>query len=177
MKEAEFPRPGSLLYGIFSDGQDRTSAAVRLLRFVNRFLTPLYHLYILPLLGFGGIFLVLTTKGRKTVRKQRTPLEYHKLNGVIHLLSSRGEKADWIRNIRAYPDDGWVQVGFRSFRARVKIIQDPSEIESFLRWYSKNHANFAGAFYGWHAKRDDPDTADFSTLAKHLILVRVYRSE
>lgn len=170
----EFPRPGSFLYEMFSDEQDRTSKAVRLLKFVNRFVTPLYQMYMLPLLGFGRIFLVLTTKGRKTGRRRRTPLEYHKVNGVIHLLSSRGEKADWIRNIRACPDDVWVQVGFRSFRARVEIVQDTSEIESFIRWYSRNHANFARAFYGWNAKRDNPDTADFSSFAENLTLVRVH---
>jgi len=172
---SEFPRPGSFLYEMIRGGQDRSGKKVMLLRFVNRFVTPLYRTYVLPLLGFGRIFLVLTTKGRKTGRRRRTPLEYHKVNGVIHLLSSRGDKADWIRNIRAYPEDVWVQVGFRSFRARVEIIQDISEIEGFMRWYSRNHPNLARAFYGWDAERDDADTADFSSFAENLTLVRVYR--
>jgi len=170
----EFPRSGSLLYEMIRSGQGRSNKAVRLLRFVNRFVTPLYRMYILPPLGFGRIFLVLTTKGRKTRRRRRTPLEYHKVNGVVHLLSSRGDKADWIRNIRAYPDDVWVQVGFRKFRARAEIIKDISEIECFMRWYSRNHPNLARAFYGWDPKRDYPDTADFSSFARHLTLLRVY---
>jgi len=171
---SDFPRPNSFLSDMIRGGQDRSSKAVRLLRFVNRFVAPLYLMYVLPLLGFGRIFLVLTTKGRKTGKNRRTPLEYHKINNIIHLLSSRGEKADWIRNIKAYPDNVWAQAGFRKFRARAEIIKDISEIECFMRWYSRNHPNLARAFYGWDPKRDDPDTADFSSFAKHLTLVRVY---
>jgi deazaflavin-dependent oxidoreductase (nitroreductase family) len=174
MAVSDFPRPDSFLFDMIRSGQDRSSKAVRLLMFVNRFVAPLYMMYVLPLLGFGRILLLLTTKGRKTGRKRRTPLEYQRINGVIHLLSSRGDKADWILNVRAHPDDIWVQVGFHSFHVRVEIIRDISEVEDFMRWYSINHPNFARAFYGWDAKRDDPDTADFSSFAEQLILLRVH---
>ena len=69
-----------------------------------------------------------------------------------------------------------MQVGFRSFNARVKIIEGMSEIEKFLKWYSKNHPRFAKVFYGWDPKRDNPDTADFSSFANYLTLLLVHRA-
>lgn len=173
--KGEFPRPGSFLYEMIYGEQKRDTKTVRHLRFWNKFVTPLYRVYVLPLLGFGRILLILTTKGRITGKKRRTPLEYHRIDGAIHLLSSRGEKADWIRNIRANPDDVWARVGFHGFHARVEIIEDISKIEEFLRWYSEKHPRSARAFYGWDPKRDNPDTADFSSFAKYLTLLRVHR--
>jgi deazaflavin-dependent oxidoreductase (nitroreductase family) len=134
-------------------------------------------MYIFPLLGLGRIFLLLTTKGRKSGKDRRTPLEYHKVSGVIHILSARGEKANWIQNMRAQPDKIRVQVGFRSFNARAEIIDDSSTIENFLRWYSRNHPRLAKVFFGWDPKHDNPATADFSSFAKYLTLVRIHRME
>jgi deazaflavin-dependent oxidoreductase (nitroreductase family) len=128
-------------------------------------------------MGFGRVILILTTKGGKTGKKRRTPLEYHRVDGVIHLLSCRGKKADWLRNIQAHPDDVWVQVGFRRFRARIEIIEDFTMIERFLKWYSMNHPNLAGRFYGWDLVHDNPDTANFSSLTEYLVLARVHRWE
>lgn len=172
-----FPRQGSFLYELIINEQKRDSKTIKWLRFGNKFVTPLYRMYLLPLLGFGRILLILTTKGRKTGKLRRTPLEYHRVNNVIHILSCRGEKADWLKNIRAYPDDVWVQVGFSRFHVRVEIIEKLTEIESFLRWYSINHPTFAKRFYGWDRVHDNTDTADFSSFAEYLILARVYRWE
>ena len=175
MTTEAFPRPGSFLHELISGRQKRESKTMRQLRLGNKFVTPLYRMYLLPLLGFGRILLVLTTKGRKTGKERRTPLEYHRVDGVIHLLSCRGEKADWLKNIRAYPDDVFVQVGFSRFHPRVEIIEDAAEIQSFLKWYSGNHPNCAKRFYGWDPLKDNPDTTDFSSLAQYLILARVHR--
>jgi len=78
---------------------------------------------------------------------------------------------------QAHPDDVWVQVGFSRFRARVEIITNLTEIESFLKWYSINHPNLAERFYGWDPVHDNPDTADLSSFAEYLVLAEVNRWE
>ena len=66
-------------------------------------MVPLYRLKILPLFGLGKIFLLLITKGRITDKKRRTPLEYHRINGVITIFSARGEESGWMKNILKNP--------------------------------------------------------------------------
>ena len=138
---SELPRPGSEVYNrIFGDERTRKKDLKRSKTYNKYFFIPLYKIRLLPLLGFGRFgLLLLEHKGRKTGRKRTTPVGYRSLDGVIHLIPTRGEKADWLRNIRANPDDVHVQVGFRKFHAKVTIIDDRSERERFWRWFVKNN--------------------------------------
>jgi len=85
------PRSGSALYNMNHPDEKIRVKTLKKYKSLNKYLViPLYRLRILPLLGFGRIFLILTTIGRKTGKKRRTPLEYHWIEGIMTILSGRG---------------------------------------------------------------------------------------
>lgn len=129
----------------------------------------------MPLIGLGRFFLLLKHKGRKTGKTRTTPVNYYRRNCVIHIHSTRGENADWMKNIRANPNDVYVQVGFRRFHAKVEILDGLSERENYWRWFVKKHLRIAKSLIGWDSKRDNPETADLSFLVKNITVVRLHR--
>ncbi len=172
----EFPRPGSRVYNrMLADERTKKKDLKRAKRYNKYFIIPLYRIRLLPLIGFGRFGLLLQHKGRKTGKKRTTPIGYYRRDGVIHIISGRGEKADWLKNIRANPDDVYVQVGFRKFHAKVEIIDDLSERDDFWRWFVKKHPRSAKSFVGWNPKRDNPETTDLSFLVENLATVRLHR--
>ena len=65
--EEEIPRTGSALYNLNHPDEKIRKKTLKKYKRINKYLVlPLYRLRILPLLGFGRIFLILTTKGRIT---------------------------------------------------------------------------------------------------------------
>jgi deazaflavin-dependent oxidoreductase (nitroreductase family) len=175
--EDSIPRPGSVIYNIIVDDQTKQKKAINRFKRINKYLVvPLYRMRLLPLIGFGRIFVLLSTRGRKTGKKRFTPLEYHRIDGVIHVFSSRGEKADWYRNMLARPDDVEVLVGFRRRQAKVEIINNFAQFKDLMRWYVTKHPRLAKSFLGWDVKKDDPEKADFSKIAKLLRIVRVHET-
>ncbi|MFX1417945.1 MAG: nitroreductase/quinone reductase family protein [Promethearchaeota archaeon] len=175
-KEEEFPRTGSMLYNLlFADNETKDKLLKRFKKLNKYLIIPLYRIKFLPLLGFGKIFLLLITKGRISGKKKRTPLEYHIFNGTITVVSARGEEADWLKNIRANPNEVWVKHGFHSFHARIAFITDEEEILKLIKWYVTKHKRIAKLIFGWNPKLDDPETADFSKLIQLIILVQFHR--
>ncbi|MHA2293963.1 MAG: nitroreductase family deazaflavin-dependent oxidoreductase [Candidatus Hodarchaeales archaeon] len=171
----KFPVNGTFFYNLIHFEAKSLPNSIKWFRRLNRvFVIPMYRLRILPLFGIGKIFLLLTTTGRKSMKKRRTPLEFHRINDKIHIISSRGEKADWIKNMRTYPNKVWVQIGFHGFKAEFEIIEDAKEREKFFYWYSIHHPKAAKTGYGWEKSLHDPETADFSLLAKHMTIVRIH---
>ena len=80
INEDLLPRPGSSLYNLNHDDLMIKNKTLKKFKIYNKYLViPLYRLKILPLLGFGSIFLILMTRGRKTGKKRRTPLEYRRI--------------------------------------------------------------------------------------------------
>lgn len=51
----------------------------------------------------GRLFLVLTTRGRRTRLPRHTALEYHRWRGRIHVFNAFGMASDWYRNLLADP--------------------------------------------------------------------------
>ncbi|MFW9994692.1 MAG: nitroreductase family deazaflavin-dependent oxidoreductase [Candidatus Odinarchaeota archaeon] len=176
-RTGEFPRPGSVLFNTLCAGEKAQQKTINQFKRVNKFLTiPLYRLRLLPLLGFGRIFLLLSTRGRKSGKIRRTPLEYRRINGIIHVFASRGAKTDWYRNMRATPSDIHVQLGLRRFRARADFVEDQAELEEIMRYYVKHYPKASKTLFGWNSKLDDPETADLSSLARLLKIVRLSKS-
>jgi deazaflavin-dependent oxidoreductase (nitroreductase family) len=62
----------------------------------------------------GRLILLLTTTGRRSGRKRVTALQYEMVAGEYWLGSSRGMRADWVRNLVADPI---VEVGTRDASA------------------------------------------------------------
>jgi deazaflavin-dependent oxidoreductase (nitroreductase family) len=142
----------------------------------NKFLViPLYRLKILPLLGFGRIFLILTTQGRKTGKKRRTPLEYHRIEDIITIFSGRGEEAGWMKNIRVHPDALMVRHGFHRFQPQVEFVTNEDQKLEIMKWYVVNYGRAAKMLFGWNPKVDDPETTNFTNLLKLISIIKLER--
>jgi len=170
------PRRGSPLYNLNHEDENIRKKTLRKWRIANRFLVlPLYRLRIMPLIGFGRIFLILTTKGRITGKKRKTPLEYHRIEGVITIFSSRGEEAGWVKNMRVYPDAISVRHGFHHFQPQLEFVTNEDQKLNVMKWYVVNHGRSAKMLFGWKPKIDDPETTDFSKMLNMISIIRFYR--
>ena len=174
--EELLPRPGSPLFNLNLDNVEEKKKTLRKWRLLNKyFVLPLYRLRILPLFGFGRIFLIITTKGRKSGKKRRTPLEYHRIDGVITVFSSRGDESGWMKNIRADPDALTVRYGFHHFQPQLEIVGNIDEKLRIMKWYLVNHGRSSKMLFGWNPKTDDPETTDYTNLLKMLTIIRLHR--
>ncbi|MFX0083370.1 MAG: nitroreductase family deazaflavin-dependent oxidoreductase [Candidatus Hodarchaeota archaeon] len=176
--EELLPRPGSALYNMNHPDEKIREKTLKKYKRLNKYLViPLYRSRILPLLGFGRIFLILITIGRKTGKERRTPLEYHWIDGIITIFSGRGEDSGWLKNIRANPDSVYVRHGFHKFPARIKFMSNENDILKIIRWYVVKHSKSAKMLFGWNKKIDDPKTTDFSKLMDIVLIIQLFDKE
>ena len=167
------PRPNTPLYNLNHEDETIRKKTLKRWRRMNKYLVlPLYRIYLLPLFGFGRIFLVLTTKGRKTGKKRRTPLEYHRIDGIITVFSGRGEESGWMKNLRLNPDAVSIRHGFHRFNPKIEFISDDQQKIEIIKWYVKNHGRSAKFLAGWDPKTDDPEKIDFSNFVRLITIIR-----
>ncbi len=144
------PAEGSMMHTIMKGAPDEQKKAMTRFRFWNRyFVIPLLRINVLQLFGFGFIFVLLRTTGRKSGKTRNTPLEYLKKDGKLLLYSSRGAKSDWYRNLMAHPQD--VRVKYH-FRMRQPIVRDVSEVEErieLIRYYIETRRSGGKTLFGW----------------------------
>ena len=172
------PRTGSALYNMNHPDEIIRLKTLKKYKRLNKYLViPLYILRILPLLGFGRIFLILTSIGRKTGKKCRTPLEYHWIDGIMTIFSGRGENSGWLKNIRANPDSVWVRHGFHTFPARVKFMSNENDKLKIIRWYVTKHSKSAKMLFGWNNEIDGPESSDFSKLLNTVTIIQLFQKE
>jgi len=107
----------------------KASPLVRLMKWWNPRVVSNYRRGI----AAGDLILLLTTKGRHSGRPHLTPLQYEEINGVYHVISTRGRLADWYRNILASPQVE-VEVNRACYRAAAEAITDPMRIADFLEY-------------------------------------------
>ena len=177
VNEDLLPRPGSSLYNLNHKDAMIKNKMLKKFKIYNKYIVlPLYRLKILPLLGFGRLFLILTTQGRKTGKKRRTPLEYRRIDGIITIFSSRGEAAGWLKNIRAHPDALLVRHGFHCFKPQVEFVTNEEQKLEIMKWYVVNHGKAAKMLFGWMQKVDDPETTDFSKMLTMITIIRLHHS-
>ncbi|MFW9998069.1 MAG: nitroreductase family deazaflavin-dependent oxidoreductase [Candidatus Odinarchaeota archaeon] len=169
----DLPRPGSLFHSMLKDEKSK-KRYIRLFRLFNLIMIPLYKLRLLPLFGLGRRMLVITVKGRKSGKKRNNPVEYFRINGIIHVFAGFGKYADWFKNMVANPNDIYIQAGFRKFHARIKIL-DEEEAKEICRWIVKNHPRYSKSGFGWDSKHDDPETADFTFLANAMKIIQLHK--
>ena len=168
------PRPGTTYYNMLYDPRSKKQF-YNSFKFANRIIAPLYKLGLLPLVGFGRLALLLTTQGRKSGKRRDTPIGYFRYQGGIYLISGWGQEANWYKNIRAHPDEVFVQIGFHRFHARAELVTDRGELNEMMKWLVKHHTNgMEGKAMGWDPKRDDPETADFSGMFARMAIIRLY---
>lgn len=171
-----FPRRGSWIYSLISEDREEAKRALDRWRAINKYVVvPLYRIRLLPLMGMGRLFLLLSTVGRRTGRTRYTPLEYKVRDGMVHVFVARGEEADWFRNMVADPRGVRVQLGFGSFKPEIEVLNDEAEIKEILRWYVRENPRSAMYLFGWDPKVDDVETADLSPFASMMKIVLLRR--
>lgn len=169
------PRPGTVVYDLIYGTAKQQKKAIKKFHFVNTYcVIPFYRIGLLPLLGFSRIFLLLITNGRKTGKKRITPLEYHRINGLIHIISARGERSDWFKNLQENPDQVSVKLGFHNFKPRIEIINDPREKFKVLKWYVTTHPTLAKNLLGWNRRTDDPESGILNPLVDFFQIIKIY---
>jgi deazaflavin-dependent oxidoreductase (nitroreductase family) len=169
-----FPLPGTTYYNMLYDQKSKKQFYTSF-KIANRVIAPLYKLRLLPLLGFGKLVLLLSTRGRKSGKKRTTPIGYFRYQDTLHLISGWGKEANWYKNILAYPEDVYVQVGFRCFHARAELVQNRDELKQIMIWLVKHHTSGPeGKAMGWDPRKDDPETADFSGMFENMAIVRLH---
>ncbi len=134
----------------------------------NQVIRALYAIGLGPLVG--RLVLLLTTTGRKTGLPRVTPLQYEEIDGAIYLGSSRGQKADWFRNILANPHVE-VRVKSRRFRGVAETVTDPLRIADFLELRLKRHPKMIGKILQHEGLPAQPERAQLEAYAAKLAMV------
>jgi len=172
------PRQGTVVYDLIYGTDKQKNEAIRKFQVVNTYIvTPLYRISLLPLLGFSRIFLLFETMGRKSGKKRITPLEYHRINGVIHIISARGDRSDWFKNLHANPDKALVKLGFHWFKPEIEILDDPREKFGVLKWYVTTHPTLAKHLMGWNKETDDPESEILNPLVNFFQIIKIHETK
>ena len=134
----------------------------------------LYAIGLGPLIG--RLVLLLTTTGRKSGLPRVTPLQYEEIDGAIYLGSSRGQKADWFRNILANPHVE-VRVKSRRFRGVAETVTEPARIADFLELRLRRHPRMIGAILQHEGLPARPERAQLESYAARLAMVVIRPEE
>lgn len=174
----ELPRIGSVMFNFHYQDEASKKKNLNRWRRLNKYLiVPLYRVKLLPILGFGKIFLILKTKGWKTGKTRRTPLEYRRYEGDIIIFAARGENATWVKNIRLNPNNVSVMRGFNHFKPRLEFISDINRKLDIIKWYVTNFTKAAKLLFGWDPLKDSPETTDFSKLINILSIILLHKED
>jgi deazaflavin-dependent oxidoreductase (nitroreductase family) len=137
----------------------------------NRLVKTLYTL------GFGRLVgrlvLLLITTGRKTNLRRVTPLQYEEIDGAIYVASSRGQKADWFRNVVADPRVE-VRVKSHRFSGTCETATDPKRIADFLEVKLRRHPKMMRRILGWEGLPTEMSRAQLEEYAAKLALVVIH---
>ena len=136
----------------------------------NYVMKALYGIGLGPLIG--RVVLLLTTTGRKTGLPRVTPLQYEEIDGAYYLGSSRGQKADWFRNILANPHVE-VRVKSRRFRGVAETVTDPLRVADFLELRLKRHPKMIGMILQREGLPAQPERVQLEAYAAKLAMVVV----
>lgn len=166
----EIPAPTSLLAKIMR-GEPTT---LKHMKRINKIVTFLYRIYIAPLLGLGFIFVIIETVGRRTGKRRFTPVEYHRLyENKVTVVSSRGRKADWVKNIKAAKSTVRLHVGFKKYRVKALFIDDINTKRELLKSYCVKYPYASRMLFGINVKKDRHilESEAFTLLADNLEFV------
>jgi len=169
----EFPRKGSALYDMLRGDQETKRKSLSTWKRMNKVVIFLYELGLLPLLGIGHYILLLYTVGRKSGKPRVNPLEYRRRDDTVLLFSARGKSSDWYRNLKANPEKTEIQIGFKKIKPAVEFIDDQDKIKEIMHWYIQKFPGSSKMLFGWDPKKDNLETADLSSLAEALKIVRL----
>ena len=94
----------------------------------NRFMVGMFRLGFGPFISnpYSGYVMVMTTTGRKSGLRRRTPVNFAMGDGEVYCLSGFGRTSDWYRNLLANPD-AHVWLGGEGWRGRAEVMADAAE--------------------------------------------------
>ena len=95
---------------------------------------------------FGKRFICIVYEGRNTGKTYRTPLEVvyrDNETGEYFVISARGARADWYRNVQKYPVSA-VYIGSRKRRMRQRMVP-VDEAVVVIKDYQRRHPKSAAA--------------------------------
>lgn len=96
-------------------------------------------------------FCYLSTKGRVTGRTHTIEIWFAAGSDSVYLLAGGGERADWVRNLRADPAVG-LRVERRRWDATAQVVTDPAErLEAARLVFSKYQPGYGGDLSSWRA--------------------------
>lgn len=75
----------------------------------------------------GEDYCYLTTTGRRTGTPHEIEIWFGQHGSQLYLLSGNGQRADWVRNLRAQPQVR-VRLGGQRFAAQARIVSEPDEL-------------------------------------------------
>ncbi|MGN6561319.1 MAG: nitroreductase family deazaflavin-dependent oxidoreductase [Thermomicrobiales bacterium] len=142
----------------------RASVPRGALRWALRLPIRLYHANLGWL--FGHQFLLLAHQGRRSGQRRETVLEVVRYDRQTHLcivVSAWGERADWLRNIRARPALE-VRIGHERFVPDQRLLS-PVEVEAELAAYARRYpwrARVLPHILGWGDSAAPTDLRDFA---------------
>jgi deazaflavin-dependent oxidoreductase (nitroreductase family) len=88
-------------------------------------------------------YLYLTTTGRRTGLSREIEIWYTEREGRFYIIAEHGERANWVRNIRANPHVQ-IRVGDRQVSATARLVDDNVEPE-----LTSAVKALSDAKYGW----------------------------
>jgi deazaflavin-dependent oxidoreductase (nitroreductase family) len=104
-------------------------------------------------------FCYVTTRGRVTGRPHEIEIWYVERDGALYLMAGGGERADWVKNMRAEPSVT-VRLAGDQFDATAEV--DPDDIDGL-----ELRQRMAAKYQGWK------DGSELSDWARTALLVRI----
>lgn len=168
------PRKGSFEYNFLLADKEKQKKFLKRFKFLNSYITkPLYKSGIMPFFGFGRLFILVYTKGRKTGKQRITPVEYQTIEGEMYIFAGRGKKADWLKNMLANPEDVKIKKGFKTYPIIFEVIEQDEEVTRIFKWFVTNVKILPLFIFGWRKRKDNIKKADFSFIAKNLSVIKI----
>jgi deazaflavin-dependent oxidoreductase (nitroreductase family) len=87
-------------------------------------------------------FCYVTTTGRRSGRPHTIEIWFAVDGDAVYLLSGGGDRADWVRNLRADPHIG-LRIDELEWEARARVVTDPDQDARARRL-------LAGKYQDWH---------------------------
>jgi deazaflavin-dependent oxidoreductase (nitroreductase family) len=116
--------------------------------------------------------MLLTTKGRKSQKMKVTPIGYYRIDDKITLISGWGKTANWYRNMEAYPNEVFIQIGFHREPVLPSIIGEEREILKIIKHLISQDPKGANTLLGWDPAHDHLENADFSMILERVLVIQ-----
>lgn len=142
-----------------------------LLRWFSRPPKFFYRIGLGPLLA--GKVLLLTTKGRKSGLPRTTPLQYEQIGSAYYVGSMRGASADWYQNLVSDPCVT-LQIGRELIEAVAEPIEDPEEVDAFIRYRLEKNPRMIGAILRMDGLPPRPAEDELRNYARNLTIVAIH---